>query len=125
MSLDLLLLLSGSAITLIIIVAFWNTESDSPSMRKRVARVSGVGPSKDLKAQSHREQLKRRTSDSDIALLDMIIKTMMPNPQKLRGRLAKTGTNISLGEYLIINALSIMVTYFIFVHMVGWSTTKN
>lgn len=126
MNLDLLLLLGGTGISITIVMAFWsNSPTDTPSVKKRLARVSGTAPLKDLKSQTRHEQLKRRTSDSEIPLLNMIIKTTMPNPQKLRERLAKTGLNISLGEYLIINALSIMLAYFMLVNFAGWETTTS
>ena len=125
MDLDLLLLISGALISIVIVMAFWNKPTDVPGMKKRMARVTGDAGEKDLKTEARRDQLKRRTSDSEIALFDIIIKRALPNPEKLRSRLAQTGTELSLGEYLIINALCIMVTYLILLHIAEWSTTTS
>jgi tight adherence protein B len=50
-----------------------------------------------------------------------LIKATLPNPEKMRQRLARTGKVIALGEYLMINGLSILLFYFVFVYLAGWS----
>jgi len=121
----LLLPLSGGIIGILIIMAFWNSADETPQMRKRLARVSGQISKKLTKTEHRREQLKRRTSDSDIPFLDKIIKLTMPNPQKLRSRLARTGHSITLGAYLLINALSIVICYIVFLNLFGWSQQSS
>jgi tight adherence protein B len=44
--------------------------------------------------------VRRATADSSIAAVDYLIKRWLPNPQKMRGRLLRTGRQISLGQYL-------------------------
>ena len=45
-------------------------------------------------------RLRRRQADSSLPLLDAIIKRVMPRPQMLRERLARTGRSISIAKYL-------------------------
>src|SRR5262249_47265870 len=44
--------------------------------------------------------VKRSTADSSIATVDYLIKRWLPNPQKMRSRLLRTGRSITLGQYL-------------------------
>lgn len=79
-------------------------------MRRRVARVAtgrSLGPAMPNGAPS----LRRNTSDSSIEALDRLIKHVMPHPAKFRARLAATGKNISLGEYILANVLLAVVAY--------------
>jgi tight adherence protein B len=80
--------------------------------------VSGKGIIRKLSAEERAQNAVRKTTDSDIALFDRLIK-MLPNPNKLRHRLARTGHEIALGEYLLINAIVIGVVYIVlhFFHM--------
>lgn len=54
----------------------------------------------------------RGTKDSSIAFVNILIQ-MLPNPDKLRSRLARTGKDIKLGEYLLVNALTVVTLYMI------------
>jgi tight adherence protein B len=54
----------------------------------------------------------RQSQDSSIGLINHLVR-FLPNPDKLRGRLARTGKNITLGEYLLMNVLSIVIAYVI------------
>ena len=49
--------------------------------------------------------LKRMTKDSGIGAVDAMIKRLLPNPDNLRARLERTGTNMTLGVYLMSSAL--------------------
>lgn len=118
---DMLIMVGGGALFLIVVLMILlGGDSDSGAVKKRLDRVGGTAHAKSLKETSS-GTLRRRTSDSEIALLDRIIKTTLPNPEKMRARLAATGKNISLGEYLMINALAILVSYLIFAYIVKWS----
>lgn len=117
----LLILTIGGGLSLILLLAlFWGDDKDSGSFKKRLDRVGGNTPIKDLREQNA-VNLRRKTSDSDIPFLDRLIKTFLPNPEKMRQRLARTGRNISLGEYLIVNALAILVAYLCFLTFAGWT----
>ncbi len=113
--------LGGGALTLIIIFALFWGESADANMKKRLQRVGGeivmVRETKTAMSQS----LRRRTSDSEIPFIDRLIKTCLPNPDKLRARLGRTGKNIAVGEYLMINGILIPVFFLIFVYLLHWA----
>ncbi len=97
-----LLLLGGAVLMglLILIVALLPGGGDRKRFQRRVDRVrkarSSVssGPSQVVNA-------RRRTSDSDIALLDRFIKQALPRREELRARLACAGLETSLGKYML------------------------
>lgn len=107
----------GAALVVAILFAAFGSESESALLR-RMERVSGKGMRK-LGTEERVQNAVRRTTDSGIPVLDQLIK-MLPNPDKLRRRIARTGHALPLGEYLLMNALAVGVFYLIF-HMVGWS----
>lgn len=117
----LIFVIGGGLALLLLIFIFWSDDRGEGALKKRLERVAGNAPIKDLREQQHATNLRRRTSDSNIPLVDRLIKATLPNPEKLRQRLARTGRNISLGEYLFINGIAIFVAYFVFLLFVGWT----
>ena len=111
--------IGGVLFAFIILMILFGGDEQSTAVKKRLDRVGGTAPVKSLQ-QDNSSNLRRRTSDSNIAFLDRLIKTTMPNPEKMRARLAATGKSLSLGEYLMINALSVLVSYLVFAYIVGW-----
>jgi tight adherence protein B len=114
----LILVVGGGLLLLVVIALFWQ-DNATASIKKRLDRVGGTAPAKSLKETPG--NLRRRTSDSVIPLFDRIIKATLPNPEKMRQRLARTGKNISLGEYLMINAIAVVVFYLVFAYIAHWS----
>ncbi len=102
--LSLVLGVGASVFVLLIVCAFGG---DASEIDKRLARVGGQKPAHKI-AGSDRINSVRSTKDSAIPLLDRLVKAL-PNPDKLRDRLAATGGNLTLGEYLLINALSVLL----------------
>jgi tight adherence protein B len=102
----------GAAAFCIIALVVMALSGPDVNLEKRLARVGGG-----LKRLAVNDRTSpnsvRSNKDSGIPLLDLLAK-MLPNPDKLRHRLAATGKNISLGEYLLMNALSVVVFYMIF-----------
>lgn len=117
---QLVMIAGGVLFTIVILLLLFSGDGGGASVQKRLDRVGGTAPAKSLKESPAGGTLRRRTSDSEIALLDRIIKATLPNPEKMRARLAATGKNTSLGEYLMINALAILVAYLIFAYIVKW-----
>jgi len=92
------------------------TERDSRLHARRLNRVQNAGTR--IREAVPGLSVRRSTKHSSIDFVDTLIKTAMPNPDKLRDRLMRTGRNISLGEYLmscILVALVVMVALKIFV----------
>jgi tight adherence protein B len=116
----LLILAVGGGLFLLVIVALFWQDDEGPSLKKRMDRVGGVMPVRNIK-ESTTTTLRRQTSDSTIPFLDRIIKATLPNPDKLRQRLARTGKSITLSEYLMMNGLSIAAFYFMFSYAAHWA----
>jgi tight adherence protein B len=62
--------------------------------------------------------VRRNRRDSGVAGLDWLIKNALPQPEKMRARLAATGKRLSLGEYVLF-MLVIMAAAMLAAHMVG------
>lgn len=124
-----LTMIGGAVLSILLIAMAMGGGKGGGSFQKRLARVTGdnVKADKDhaRKQAEAVQSLRRRTSDSNIALLDRIIKSALPNPEELRKKLAKTGKNISIGEFLIINALAVIVFYLIFMYLVKWGQVTS
>jgi len=73
---------------------------DQKRFRRRLQRI-GQGLSAAEAPANAGPSLRRETADSSIEGLDKLIKRFLPQPAKLRDRLAATGRKISLGEYLL------------------------
>ncbi len=50
--------------------------------------------------------LERRVQDSAIPSFDRLIKTLLPNVEKFRNWLARTGLSLTVGEFLLVSALA-------------------
>ncbi|MDR3425481.1 MAG: type II secretion system F family protein [Alphaproteobacteria bacterium] len=108
---SLYLILGGGvfAVAFLLIAALSGGSSD---LEKRLERVSSQDESHRIHSGRTLPGSVRSMKDSSIPLLDRLVK-MMPNPDKLRARLAATGMNIVLGEYLLMNALSVTLFYLV------------
>ncbi len=73
---------------------------DEKRLRRRVARIA-TGRSLTHDSAASGPSLRRDTADSSIQSLDRLIKRLLPQPAKLRARLAATGRRVSLGEYVL------------------------
>ncbi|MDD4617436.1 MAG: type II secretion system F family protein [Alphaproteobacteria bacterium] len=84
--------------------------SEDTKIEKRLERVSSETKHLVVGKDRSTQNSIRSTKDSAIPVLDLIVKKL-PNPDKLRHRLGSTGKNISLGEYFLMNTLSVFVFY--------------
>jgi tight adherence protein B len=112
----------GAAMAALLLVAAFGGDSEG-DLGQRIARVSGKGGARKIVANDRVQNAVRRTKDSGIPILDRLVK-LLPNPDKLRHRLARTGRNLTLGEYLLMNALAAGLFYILF-HMLGWAKIIN
>jgi len=108
----------GAALVAVLLVFAFGSDSEN-SLARRLGRVSGKSMVRKLGAEERMQNAVRRTTDSGIPIFDQLIK-MLPNPDKLRRRIARTGHEWPLGEYLLMNALLVGLFYLLF-HVVGWS----
>jgi tight adherence protein B len=91
----------GLAVTLIVMLLY--TAFGTAARRRMVARIHSVQGRHVLNAQAAAAMpsLRRRRSDSSFKHFDAAIKRFLPRPELLRQRLARTGRNISIGEYVL------------------------
>lgn len=120
---QMMMAIGGAVFFVLVIAALFVGDDTSQNVEKRLARVGGNAPVKNLKETT--TSLRRKTSDSEIALFDRLIKATLPNPEKLRQRLAATGKNIALGEYLMINALSVVLFFLFFSFVLDWAKSMS
>jgi tight adherence protein B len=118
MDMNLLLMIGGGLVTVVVLILALLPGEEAKALDKRIQRVAHDVTRMPVTKENPKVQLKRERKDSGIPLLDHIIKTMLPNPEKLRQRLMRTGKNITISEYLLINAvvavIVFMLTNFVF-----------
>jgi tight adherence protein B len=112
----LYMLLGGCAFLLVVVVGAL-MGGGAQDLERRLERVGPHGTLHKIN-KDERIYAVRRSTDSGIALINILVR-LMPNPDKIRSRLARTGKNINLGEYFLMNALSILVFFVIF-HLLQW-----
>jgi len=108
--------------TLVSLFLFYSLlTSGSVVSGKRLSRVgSGLNIRPLGKTNEETLSLRRSTTDSSIPFLDAFIKSVLPNPDKLRHRLARTGKRITPGAYLMTSAALVVVAFFVFRVIMGW-----
>jgi len=107
----------GLGATLLVIIIGMMLTDDSKSLERRLERVGPQGTVRKI-SQDGRVHAVRRSTDSGIAIINFLV-GLLPNPDKIRSRLARTGKNITMGDYLLINAVS-MAAVFVFFHLLQW-----
>lgn len=83
---------------LVIIAALLAGDSSSARFKRRISQVK-TGRKPEERA-SHAVNVRKRTSESNIAFFDQLIKSALPRRAELRSRLMRAGLDITLGRYL-------------------------
>jgi tight adherence protein B len=86
---------------------------EDDTLRKRLHRVTATPKTAPVVPTSTDTARKNRT-DSAIPAFDRFIKAALPHPDQLRARLVRTGRAVTLGEYLLINAVSVFIFALLF-----------
>ncbi|MGF1629427.1 MAG: type II secretion system F family protein [Kiloniellaceae bacterium] len=95
----LLVALPALALMMIMLALFGSSGAEKQT-RRRIDRIR-VSNSPKLTPQQM-ISIRRASSDSGIAVVDSLIKHLLPRPELLRLRLARAGLRTSLGKYLMI-----------------------
>ena len=102
----------------LILYAFATTFSqERRQLDRRLARVQGKGKDAGKGKQGGKNPavtVRLEEVESKIRGLDALIKRLVPQPVKLRERLAKTGRRISIGEYGLASLVTALIAFFIF-----------
>ena len=111
--------LGGGAFLMVFLIGAMLSDG-SDNLEKRLARVGPQGTVRKL-GTDDRLHAVRKSSDSAIPFLNTLV-GLLPNPDKLRARIARTGKALTLGEYLLCNALAILFFWVVF-HLLQWGST--
>ncbi|HYD67756.1 type II secretion system F family protein [Azospirillum sp.] len=81
-------------------------------LKRRVARVGAEGQKgRRASVAGKAASLRLDRADSSNATLDRLVKALVPNPERIRERLARTGRRIPLGQYVAANLLIAAVAW--------------
>lgn len=117
---DILMMIGAGFITILVFALALMPGGDSQLLEKRIKRAAGKEIKTEKKqAAGPKVELKRRTKDSGIPFFDNFIKTALPNPDKLRNRLARTGMNMTISEYLLLTGFMVMFFFMLFNILLG------
>lgn len=121
-----LILLGGLVACLVIVVMSFSGKAAKAKRRlkermHRIKQSASGGPRRQPRALS----VKRRTQDSSFAQLDSIIKQVVPRPELLRERLARSGRDTTLGEYVLINLVLTLIAGYAFQRLLGISFASS
>lgn len=111
--------LGGGVFLFLALLASAFADTATEDLKRRLSRVGPGGVVRKISTRDRPAHVLRRSGDSGIPLVNQLIR-LLPNPDKLRGRLARTGRTISLGEYLMVNVLLVLIFYLMF-HLFGWA----
>jgi tight adherence protein B len=80
-------------------VAFVLRSNEKRQQQRRLRRAQRESTASDRAATAL--NVRRDTGESRVPFLNMIVNAVMPNPAKLRARIARTGKRITLGQYFV------------------------
>ncbi|TQV79042.1 type II secretion system F family protein [Denitrobaculum tricleocarpae] len=95
-----------------LIAAAFAGDGTNRNFKRRIKRATGDVRNVDQSVQTV-VSVRRATADSRYALVDRLIKTLLPRPDLLRDRLERAGVKPALGRYLMMCLLSGVVAYMI------------
>ncbi len=114
---NVILMLALASLISVALVGFAMNEGKDNAFGRRLKRVMGQQV-KDLRRETKRKvptqnlTLRRREKDSDIDFLNLLTR-LIPQPEKLRSRIAKTGLKLSLAEYLLFSIVLALLVFFV------------
>lgn len=97
-------LTSGGIAVAVALLGMTLFDSPKDTLQRRLTRAAGRAP---VVTTPDRHNALRRQHDSSFALLNHVIR-LLPHPDKLRQRLARTGKQIAVGEYVLINGVCVI-----------------
>jgi tight adherence protein B len=86
----------GAALGAILLLFVLFGDAQAANVKRRMSRVAFRDPIAQAAAQ---RSLRIREETSSFESLDSLAKKLLPNPDKLRQRLARTGRRLSIGEF--------------------------
>lgn len=96
-----LFMVGGFVLVMGVVLLWFVMSRGQREMQDRISRVAKQQRSGDRKNRGNPASVNLRKTDSSITQLDKAIKQLLPNPAKMRLRLARTGKEMSLGVYVL------------------------
>lgn len=96
----------------------------SKLISKRLDRVSGKLPEA-TKSKGETLSARRSSGESSIQVLNKIVNRILKNPEEVRLKLERTGRNIALSEYVLLNAVMIIIFYLLFNKIMEWGAFRS
>jgi len=90
-------------------------------MKDRLSRVAKQQRPGERKGRGNPAAVSLRKTDSSFTQLDKAIKQLLPNPAKMRMRLARTGKEISLGVYVLFSLVTAGFSLLLMQNFIGLS----
>jgi tight adherence protein B len=97
--LGVFLIAAIGALFVVALVLLFSSGRGSKQRTRRITRVVGASEG-EAKSKTRAISINRNQAYSSVQAIDALIRRFLPNPAKLRRRLARTGLKISLGQYL-------------------------
>ena len=104
---------------LVVIGALLAGDASSKRFKRRVDQVK-IGR-KLVDESGPMVSARKRTSESDIAFFDQLIKSALPRREELRARLRRAGLEITLGKYISTSAICGVVLFGLERHPYGFA----
>ncbi|WP_119166816.1 type II secretion system F family protein [Algihabitans albus] len=98
-------LLGAGALFTILLLGLGLASDDLAGGRAAKRRLARVSPGTVRTAAASVSSLRRSNHDSSNPLIDRLIKSLLPAPDKLRARLQRTGRDIAISQYLVASLL--------------------
>src|SRR4026207_1915648 len=114
-----LVMVGGFVLIMGLVLLWFVMTRGQRDMKDRISRVANHQRSGDRKNRGNPAAVSLRKTDSSIGQLDKVIKQILPNPAKMRMRLARTGKEISLGVYVLFSLVSVGIGILFVQNIVG------
>jgi tight adherence protein B len=112
------------AVLLLVLFSLDFLGGQDKQMRRRIDQVTVPNAATD-EPLATTESVRRNTSDSKIASIDRLVKGLLPNVDRLRSRLERSGWPLKIGDYLLICAGLFLVSSVSLWLLLGFSWLIN
>ncbi len=110
---DMTLYMIGGAVVLLLLIYAFIGDDENDKLQRRLERVLPETEVKLNKAkQKKADELKavrRINVDNSLPGLSQILNKLLPNPDKIRQRLERTGRNFSIAHYALMSLMALML----------------
>lgn len=96
----------------------------SKAISRRLDRVTGQAPEKP-KAKGEPLNLRKSSGESAIPLVNKLVQKILKNPEQVRLRLEQTGRSVTLGEYVLLNLVMIIIFYMLCNYLLNWGALRS